>query len=48
MPNGKINEGIVWDFSCKYGDYPQYNGTLFIPKINVKRMNIYFAQVCGI
>ncbi len=21
MPNGKINEGLVWDFYCKYGDY---------------------------
>ncbi|MBK9962174.1 MAG: T9SS type A sorting domain-containing protein [Saprospiraceae bacterium] len=34
MPNGKINEGFVWDFRCKYGDYATANGTLFIPKIN--------------
>jgi len=34
MPNGKINEGLVWDFYCKYGDYPLYNGTLIIPMVS--------------
>ncbi|MBK7880796.1 MAG: T9SS type A sorting domain-containing protein [Saprospiraceae bacterium] len=34
MPNGKINEGFVWGFRCKYNDYATANGTLFIPKIN--------------
>jgi hypothetical protein len=34
MPNGKINEGFVWDFYCKYGDYPLYNGTLIIPMVS--------------
>ncbi len=31
MPNGKINEGFVWDFSCAKGDYVVFNGTLFLP-----------------
>ena len=34
MPNGKINEGLVWDFYCKYGDHPLYNGTLIIPMVS--------------
>jgi len=31
MPNGKINEGFEWDFSCAKGDYVVFNGTLFLP-----------------
>ncbi|MEP7197063.1 MAG: hypothetical protein ABI851_11140, partial [Saprospiraceae bacterium] len=31
MPNGKINEGFVWDFSCNRGDYGVFNGSLIIP-----------------
>ncbi|MEP7197863.1 MAG: T9SS type A sorting domain-containing protein [Saprospiraceae bacterium] len=31
MPNGKINEGIGWDFSCKSGDYIAFNGILILP-----------------
>lgn len=30
MPNGKINEGFVWDFSCNKGDYASFNATLFL------------------
>ena len=31
MPNGKINEGFVWDFACTRGDYVIHNGSLFLP-----------------
>ena len=40
MPNGKINEGFVWDFSCAKGDYAMSNGTLFLP--SNKSPDIYY------
>ncbi|MEP7195658.1 MAG: T9SS type A sorting domain-containing protein [Saprospiraceae bacterium] len=40
MPNGKINQGEAWDFSCKYGDYSCANCTLFLP--NTFDSNKYF------
>ncbi|MBK8242131.1 MAG: T9SS type A sorting domain-containing protein [Saprospiraceae bacterium] len=31
MPNGKINEGFVWEFACTRGDYVIHNGSLLLP-----------------
>ena len=44
MPNGKINDGFVWDFECKNGDYIINNGTLFVPKINEANKYILFHK----
>ncbi|MBK9270372.1 MAG: T9SS type A sorting domain-containing protein [Saprospiraceae bacterium] len=32
MPNGKINEGYLWDISCTYGDYGLRQGSLILPR----------------
>ncbi|MCC6816842.1 MAG: hypothetical protein IT267_10555, partial [Saprospiraceae bacterium] len=40
MPNGVINQGEVWDFRCKSGDYIADNSTLFLPSSNEE--NIYY------
>ena len=44
MPNGKINEGVVWDFGCQRGDYAIHNGTVFVPKINDYQKYILFHK----
>ena len=44
MPNGKINEGVVWDFGCQRGDYAIHNGTVFVPKINDSQKYILFHK----
>jgi hypothetical protein len=44
MPNGKINEGFVWDFRCKNGDYVTGNGSLIIPKQNDDNKYVLFHK----
>jgi len=44
MPNGKINEGFVWDFRCKNGDYVTDNGSLIIPKANYDNKYVLFHK----